>query len=227
MEGGRRQHRTEGQSAVVDLDMQLVTDPGLFITLGALLRPHITVHRQLRQGLRGGLAAPASRLICPTSSGFTHCSTKAWRTFSPSPIATNAAKAREKADSEGTSPRLTKPQRRRKTGEAFKAAIVAQVAGWLYTALPTKARARAWRSQGFRPNCCVGRPANLSIWSTSKMLTNCCSFSVNRRSQPSSRPGIKFRCKVLINHDTASLSFIGSPKAAVFLSKLTLAQERR
>ena len=28
-------------------------------------------------------------------------------------------------------------------------------------------------------------------------------------------------------HDTASLSFIGSPKVVVFLHKITLAQERR
>jgi hypothetical protein len=53
------------------------------------------------------------------------------------------------------------------------------------------------------------------------MLTNCRLFSVNRRSQHSSRQGIKFRYQVPINHDNASLSFIGSPKAAVILPKLT------
>ena len=55
-------------------------------------------------------------------------------------------------DSEGISLRLTKPQRRRKTGEPRRASMVARVWGWLYTALATKARAKAWRSLGFRPN---------------------------------------------------------------------------
>ena len=87
--------------------------------------------------------AVASRLICPTNSGVTHCATKAWWTFSPSPILANSLKAREKVASEGISLRLTKPQRRRKTGEPRKASMVARVWGWLYTALATKARAKA------------------------------------------------------------------------------------
>ncbi len=68
---------------------------------------------------------------------------------------------------------------------------------------------------------------NFSIWTNSKMLTNCRSFSVNGRSQHSSRRGIKFRCKVPINHDTASLSFIGASLCCGFSLKITLAQERR
>jgi len=56
--------------------------------------------------------AVASRLLCPTNSGVTHCATKAWWTCSPRPISANSPKAREKVDSEGTSARRTKPQLR-------------------------------------------------------------------------------------------------------------------
>jgi len=78
-----------------------------------------------------------------------------------------------------------------KTGAARKASIVARVLGWLSTALPAKARARAWRSHGFRLNLRAGRPANFSIWSNSKMRTYCRSLSVNGRSPHDSRPGIR------------------------------------
>ena len=59
MEGGRGQHRADGQAAVVDIHMQLVAYPGLLITLGVLVRPHVTVHRQLCQGLRHCLSTLA------------------------------------------------------------------------------------------------------------------------------------------------------------------------
>jgi hypothetical protein len=163
--------------------------------------------------------AVASRLISPTNSRVTHCATRAWWIFSPSPISTNSAQAREKVDSEGTSARFTKPQIRRKTGTARKASIVARMLGWLYTALATMARARAWRPRRFRPNLWEGRPANFSVWASSKMLTNCWSFPVNGRSQHSSRPGIKLRCKVPTNHYTASLSFIGASLCFRFFSQ--------
>jgi len=84
--------------------------------------------------------------------------------------------------------------------------------------LATKVRARAERSQGIRPNLRGGRPANFLKWSTSRMLVNCSSFSVKGRSPHSSRRGKRYRCKVPINHDTLSLSFIGSSNDAVLLT---------
>jgi hypothetical protein len=100
-----------------------------------------------------------------------------------------------------------------------KPSLVARVVGRLYTALATKALAMAWRFHGFRPNLRAGRPTNLSIWTTAKMLTNGCSLSGNGRFPHASRPGIKFRCKVPINHDTASLSFIGASLCFRFFSQ--------
>jgi hypothetical protein len=45
--------------------------------------------------------------------------------------------------------------------------------GWLYTALPTKARAQARRSFGFLPHLRGSRTANFSICTYAKMLANC------------------------------------------------------
>jgi hypothetical protein len=58
------------------------------------------------------------------------------------------------------------------------------------------------------------------------MLANCHSFSVNGRSQHSSKRGIKFRCTVSVNDDTASLSSIGASQGYGFYLKITLEQER-
>lgn len=80
--------------------------------------------------------------------------------------------------------------------------------GVVITALPTKARAKAWSSRGFGPNRRERRSKNFSIYTTAKMLTNRYSLSVNAGSQHSSSPGMKLRCNVPSNHDTVSLSLI-------------------
>jgi hypothetical protein len=46
-------------------------------------------------------------------------------------------------------------------------------------------------------------------------------------AQHSSKAGKKFHCKVPINQDTVSLSFIGDSQLHGFSLKITLAQERR
>jgi hypothetical protein len=82
---------------------------------------------------------------------------------------------------------------------------------------PHRRRPRA--TPGPHHHLLPGRPTNLSMWTTSMILTNCRSLSVNGRFPHASRPGIKFRCKVPINHDTASLSFIGASLCFRFFSQ--------
>jgi hypothetical protein len=73
VQGGRGQRQADGQAAVSDVGVQLEAYPGRLITFGVLFGPHIAVHRQLRQGLRGRL--PALALQTRLRFGFSHLPT--------------------------------------------------------------------------------------------------------------------------------------------------------
>src|SRR4029077_15191493 len=95
--------------------------------------------------------AVASREMWPTRRSLYACLISAsWRRHG-SALRANSAKAREKVVSLGSSPRCSQPHSRRNGLSTVSRSINIAVVGSPITALATKARANAARSQGGRP----------------------------------------------------------------------------